>query len=254
MLDIHLVPLLADNYAYLIRDTESGKTAVVDPSVADGVVAELENRKWGLDYILNTHHHYDHVGGNLELKQRYDCKIVGFAGDRKRIPGLDIAVEIGQELEIGNSKAKILGAAGHTHGHILYWFPSSQALFSGDTLFSLGCGRLFEGTPEEMWKSLSALHALPGSTQVYCGHEYTADNAAFALTIDPNNHALLERCKEIDRLVRAGLPTIPSTLSSEWECNPFLRASDPAIRAQLNLASARDVTVFAEIRKRKDLF
>ncbi|MEZ4751408.1 MAG: hydroxyacylglutathione hydrolase [Bdellovibrionota bacterium] len=254
MLDIHLIPLLKDNYAYLLRDTESGKTAVVDPSLAGGVETALQSKSLKLDFILNTHHHYDHVGGNLDLKETYGCKIVGFAGDAERIPGLDIAVHPGDDFQLGNSTARILGASGHTRGHILYWFADAEALFSGDTLFSLGCGRLFEGTPEEMWNTLNGLRSLPDTTRVYCGHEYTADNATFALTVDPENPALHERSREAESLRRTGLPTIPSTLRSEWECNPFLRVSDPSIRKRLRMLSDPDAKVFGELRKRKDVF
>lgn len=254
MLDIRTIPLMEDNYAYLVRDTETSKVAVVDPSVAAGVASHLKQLDWSLDYILNTHHHYDHVGGNLELKESFGAKVVGFEGDSDRIPGLDIGLKQNDSFPLGRSKATILKAPGHTNGHILFWFSEAQALFSGDTLFSLGCGRLFEGTAGQMWESLKRLTELPGSTRLYCGHEYTEANAAFALTVDPSNVQLLEKSRRIKQQRQKNEPTVPSTLDEEFACNPFLRSGDMEIKKNLQMEQASDAAVFAEIRRRKDAF
>ncbi len=229
-LDIVAIPVLRDNYVYLARDPAADVTAAVDPSVAPPVLAELERRGWRLDLILNTHHHHDHVGGNLELKAATGCRIIGNAADRARIPGLDEAVADGGEVRIGGARGRAIAVSGHTIGHMVYWFEDEGVLFSGDTLFSLGCGRLFEGSAAQMWASLCRLRALPADTRVYCGHEYTANNARFCLTLDPDNKALQARAAEVERLRAAGRPTLPARLGDEVACNPFLRADDPLIQ------------------------
>lgn len=253
-LEIDLVPLLTDNYAYLLRCPETGATAAVDPSEAAPVLAAAEARGWRITHILNTHHHPDHTGGNLEIKEATGCTVVGPKPDEARIPGIDVALDEGDRFRLGNAEAQILFIPGHTRGHIAFWFPESRALFCGDTLFALGCGRLFEGTPAQMWSSLDKLRRLPGGTRVYCGHEYTQANARFARTVDPDNAALADRAKRIDALRAEGRPTIPSTLAEECATNPFLRADDPALAAALGLAGEDPVTVFAEVRRRKDNF
>lgn len=253
-LQIRQIPVLNDNYVYLIHDPQSGATGVVDPAVVDPVVARLDAEGWRLSHILNTHHHGDHVGGNLELKRKTGCTIVGPRADAARIPGIDVEVGEGDSYRFGGFEAKVFDVPGHTRGHIAYWFPAAAALFCGDTLFALGCGRLFEGTPAQMWASLSKLAALPDDTQVYCAHEYTAANARFALTVEPGNAALKARAEAIARRRGQGLPTVPSTLAEERATNPFLRPDSPDLRRTLHLEGADAVAVFAETRARKDRF
>jgi hydroxyacylglutathione hydrolase len=254
VLEIHSLPVLNDNYVYLLREPNSGAVAAVDPSVAVPVAAALDRLGWTLTHILNTHHHWDHTGGNLELKGQTGCVIVGPRADEARIPGIDVAVGENERYRFGNEEAEIFDIPGHTRGHIAFYFPESKALFCGDTLFSLGCGRLFEGTPQQMWNSLLKLRRLPGDTQVYCGHEYTQANARFALTIDPANKALKNLAAQAAGLRHQDLPTIPSLLSDECTANPFLRADDPGLARALNMEAADPASVFAEIRRRKDVF
>ncbi len=253
-LQIRQIPVLNDNYVYLIHDPQTGATGVVDPAVVDPVVAQLDTEGWRLSHILNTHHHGDHVGGNLELKRKTGCTIVGPRADAARIPGIDVAVGEGDSYRFGGFEAKVFDVPGHTRGHIAYWFPDAAALFCGDTLFALGCGRLFEGTPAQMWASLSKLAALPDDTRVYCAHEYTAANARFALTVEPGNAALKARAEAIAKRRAQGLPTVPSTLAEERATNPFLRPDSPDLRRTLHLEGADAVAVFAETRARKDRF
>lgn len=251
-LEIDLLPVLSDNYVYLLHEPESGTTGVVDPAVAEPVLEALRKRGRGLDLILITHHHGDHIGGLAELKQATGAKAVGPRADQARIPGLDRLVAEGDSVAFGGLAARVLETPGHTSGHIAYAFDGADAVFCGDTLFALGCGRLFEGDGPTMWRSLQKLMALPPATRVYCGHEYTASNARFALTIDPDNHELRARAAEIERLRAEGKPTIPSTIGQELATNPFLRAADPAIKARLGLPDVPDAEAFAEIRRRKD--
>ena len=253
-LEIHPVPALADNYVYLLREGESGLVAAVDPSEARPVFEALDRLGWRLTHILNTHHHWDHTGGNLELKDKTGAVIVGPKADEARIPGIDIALGEGDEFEFGAERAQVFDIPGHTRGHIAFYFPRAKALFSGDTLFSLGCGRLFEGTPEQMWTSLSKLKRLPGETRIYCGHEYTAKNVSFALTLEPQNPALNKRAAEVYALRGEGRPTVPALMENEIAANPFLRADAPELRRALNMETADPVEVFAEVRRRKDAF
>ena len=252
-LEIVPVPLLSDNYAYLVHDGASGETAVVDASEASGVERALAARGWTLSLILSTHHHHDHTGGNAGLKARFGCPVIGPAYDAHRL-AFDRGLSEGDELSFGGETAHVLHVPGHTLGHVALHFARSGVVFTGDTLFSLGCGRLFEGTPEQMWHSLSRLAALPGATRVYCGHEYTLANARFALTVEPENAALRSRAQAAEALRAAGKPTIPSTMADEVACNPFLRAASPALRRHLGLVDASDVEVFADVRRRKDVF
>jgi hydroxyacylglutathione hydrolase len=253
-LDVRLVPLLKDNYAYLLRESDSGKTAIVDPSESDPVLALLSELGWQLDYILNTHHHHDHSGGNLGIKERTGATIVGPQADRARIPGIDVALADGEHFQLGTADAEVMDIPGHTRGHIAFWFERDRAVFCGDTLFALGCGRMFEGTPPQMWSSLKRLRELPPETRVYCGHEYTQANARFAVTLEPGNRELLARAAEIDAKRAAGQPTIPSTIGAERATNPFFRADRPELAAGLGLSDADPVRVFAETRSRKDNF
>ena len=253
-IEIAQVPCLRDNYAYLLRCQATGATAALDPSEAAPVLAAAERRGWRLTQVLNTHHHWDHVGGNEEIKRATGAIVVGPRPDEGRIPALDATVDEGEPFALGEAKARILFIPGHTRGHMAFWFAESAALFCGDTLFTLGCGRLFEGTPEQMWASLSKLRALPDETLVYCGHEYTAANARFALTVDPGNEALKLRAARVQAARDAGQPTVPAPMGEERATNPFLRADDPAIAAAVGLAGEAPVRVFAEIRRRKDSF
>jgi hydroxyacylglutathione hydrolase len=253
-LQVEQIPVLSDNYVYLIHEPRAGVTAVVDPALAAPVLERLRARGWQLAWILSTHHHVDHTGGNLELKQATGCRIAGPKADAARIPVIDLGLAEGDTFRLGEAEAKVFETPGHTSGHISYWFEGARALFCADTLFSLGCGRLFEGTPALMWRSLSKFARLPDDALVYCGHEYTQANARFALSIDPDNPALKARAVEVERLRAAGKPTVPSTLGAERAENPFLRPGDPAIRKRLGMEGASDDEVFGEIRKRKDHF
>jgi hydroxyacylglutathione hydrolase len=250
---IRQIPVLRDNYVYLLHDEASGATGVVDPSVAEPVLAQLAETGWRLTHILNTHHHADHTGGNLEIKRATGAIVVGPRADRDRIPGIDVAVADGERYALGSETAEVFDVPGHTRGHIAYWFKDARALFCGDTLFLMGCGRLFEGTPEQMWHSLGKLRRLPGETRVYCGHEYTQANARFALTIDPENAALVARARRVDALRAEGESTVPGTMADELATNPFLRADQPALQEAAG-APGDPVATFAAIRRRKDVF
>jgi hydroxyacylglutathione hydrolase len=243
---------LNDNFGVLLHDPASGETASIDAPEAGPIENALQEAGWRLTHILNTHHHPDHTGANLELKEKTGCKIAGPA--ESRIPGIDIELREGDEFALGAHKAKIIATPGHTLDHIAYWFGDDKLVFVGDTLFSLGCGRVFEGTPPQMWNSLQKLMALPPETRVYCGHEYTEANAQFALTIEPGNALLVERAEEVVLECRRKQPTLPTTIGDELDTNPFLRADQPDLQEQIGMAGADPASVFAEIRKRKDNF
>ncbi len=253
-LDVYMFPALSDNYCYLIHDANAGVTGVIDTPDIPAIEKALEKTGWSLTHILNTHHHADHAGGNLELKEKTGCTIVGSAKDAARIPGIDIKVTEGDAYEFGGHKAQILDVSGHTIGHIAYWFSDDGVAFVGDALFTLGCGRMFEGTPDQMWGSLQKLMALPDDTTVYCAHEYTAANAKFALSVEPHNEALIERAKEIDKLRSQNIPTVPTTIGEEKATNPFLRPASADLQATIGLTGAPLVDVFAETRRLKDHF
>ncbi len=230
------------------------ETATVDPALGAPVLNELAEKKWQLTHIFNTHHHWDHVGGNLELKLKTECQIIGSKSDKNRIPGIDLTVQENDKIMLGNHPVVIIETPGHTLGHIVYYFPEDALLFCGDTLFVMGCGRLFEGTPEQMWQSLEKLKKLPGQTKIYCTHEYTQANARFALTIEPENEALLAKAQQVDQLRTQGKPTVPSTIAEELATNPFFRVNIPDLQSSINLQGVPSTEIFAEIRKRKDSF
>lgn len=255
MLDIHFLSALSDNYMYLLHDPVNQQTAVVDPAEAQPVLDTLRQYGWTLHYVFNTHHHADHVGGNIELKRHTGCKIVGAARDKARIPGIDIAVGHGDVLHLGAERLQVLETPGHTLGHIVYYAKDSQALFCGDTLFSLGCGRLFEGSAVQLWQSLQQLKVLPADTRLYCAHEYTAANGRFASSVEADNPDLQHRLDQVTALRQANRPTLPSTIALELATNPFLREHSASIRHQLGLsATASPSDVFTRLRLLKDSF
>jgi hydroxyacylglutathione hydrolase len=253
-LEIEPVLCLRDNYAWLAYDRGEGVCAVVDPSEAEPVRRALASRGLRLTHILNTHHHMDHVGGNLALKAEFGAAIAGPGKDAARIPGIDVGVIEGDSYSLGSHAAKVLEIPAHTRGHIAFWFEADSAVFTGDTLFAMGCGRLFEGDPPTMWASLSKLMLLPDGTRVFCGHEYTEANGRFALTVEPGNADLNARMEEVRAVRSQGRPTLPSTIGLEKKTNPFVRARSAEIRRTLGLEAAGEVEVFAETRRRKDAF
>jgi hydroxyacylglutathione hydrolase len=254
MLTILTLPVLNDNYIYLVHDPVSGETAVVDPTVAQPVMEILDQKSWSLTYILNTHHHSDHVGGNLELKQKTGCTIIAPLSDQYRIPGIDRGVVDGDEITLGKHSARVISTPGHTSGHVVYHFADDNTLFCGDTLFVMGCGRLFEGTAEQMCHSLQKLKALPTSTRIYCAHEYTQANGRFALTVEPDNRQLQQRMDVINQLRANRLPTVPSTIEQELATNPFFREDSLALQETIKMVNKKPVEVFAEVRRLKDNF
>jgi hydroxyacylglutathione hydrolase len=251
-LELVTVPCLTDNYAFLLHDGATGATALVDAPEAGPIAAELARRGWRLSDILITHHHDDHVAGVAAL--RTGARVIGAAADAHRLPPLDLAVAPGERISVCGEEVDVIDAAGHTVGHVAYHFPRTGAVMTGDSLMALGCGRLFEGTADQMWATLTRLAALPPGTRVCSGHEYAASNGRFAATVDEANPALAERRESIAALRAANLPTLPVPLSVELRTNPFLRAGDPALKAALGMAGATDAAVFAELRARKDRF
>ena len=250
---VEIIPCLSDNYSYLIHEEESNTVAIVDPSdfkTCDKIIKKYNK----LDFILNTHHHADHVNGNLELKKKYNSKILGFGQDKKRIPGIDILLEENQKQKIGNLEFEVIFIPGHTKGHIAFFFNKEKIAFTGDTLFSLGCGRVFEGTHEEMFYSLNKIKNLPHDTKIYCGHEYTKSNLNFCLAYDPKNTYLKEKEVDIQKKLNSNQPTIPSILGQEIKTNIFLRCNDPEIKHTLGLKDSSEVEVFSKLRDLKDSF
>jgi len=237
---IQIIPCLQDNYSYLIIDEENNIACVVDPSEADPIIEYLENTQIKLKFILNTHHHYDHVGGNQKLKEKYGASVIGYKGDKERIPGIDILVNDQETWMHKNFEAKIIHTPGHTLGHICFYFYKNESVFTGDTLFSLGCGRIFEGTYAQMFNSLMKLKKLPTNTKVFCGHEYTLQNSKFCIVHNDDNKNLKTKINDIKIKLKAGLSTIPSTIKDELECNIFLRSNN--------------VETFSKLRDLKDNF
>jgi hydroxyacylglutathione hydrolase len=250
MTEIEIVPCLSDNYAYLVKSGDG--CAVVDPSEAAPVRAALARKGWALTHILNTHHHLDHCGGNLDLKRETGATIVGPGKDADRIPGIDVGVDEASGWEFDGRKVKVLEVPAHTRGAITFVIDDNG--FTGDTLFLMGCGRLFEGDPQMMWTSLSKLMTLPDETKIFCGHEYTESNGRFALTLEPGNQALRKRMEDVRAARAQKAPTVPATLGLEKQTNPFLRPDSAEIRKSLGLEGASTVAAFGEIRARKDKF
>jgi hydroxyacylglutathione hydrolase len=245
---------LKDNYGVLVRDPATGATAAIDAPEAGPIEAALKSTGWKLTDILVTHHHADHTGGIAELKSKYKCRVVAPSAEAGKILAVDETVREGDEVSVGRLSAKVIETPGHTAGHITYWFGGDKLAFAGDTLFSIGCGRVIEGTPEMMWASLKKLRDLPGDTRVYCGHEYTLANIKFARTIEPDNKVLAARAAEAEKQIAGGRWTIPTTIDEEKAANVFLRADVPAVAAAVGLAGKPAAEVFAEIRARKNKF
>lgn len=248
------LPVRSDNYVYLLHDTASGATALVDVGEVAPILEALRGRNWHLSEIWLTHHHEDHIEGTAELAAETGARVTGAAADAHRLPKLDRQVRGGESFDFAGHRVEVLDVPGHTVGHVAYHVPDLKAAFTADSLMTLGCGRLFEGTPAQMWASLQKLAALPDETLICSGHEYTLGNARFALSVDPANPALQARVAEVERLRAEGKPTVPRSLGEERATNPFLRAADPAIRALLKMPAASDEAVFAELRARKDRF
>jgi len=251
---IEIIPCLNDNYSYLIHDEISNTVAIVDPSEfipCDTIISKNYKK---LDLILNTHHHYDHVGGNEELKKKYNSKVLGFENDKNRIPQIDTVLKDNQEFKIGTLNFTTIFIPGHTRGHVAFYFKKERVVFSGDTLFSLGCGRVFEGTYKQMFQSLNKLKNLPGETKVYCGHEYTFKNLEFCLKFNPNNDFLKKKKNDIKLSLKNKKPTIPSTIADEIKGNIFFRVNDPDIKKAINLENSPDIEIFTKLRDLKDNF
>lgn len=253
-MDILQIPILSDNYSYILYDSITKKTACVDPAEPEPILNELEKKNFSLDYIFNTHHHLDHTGGNLKIKKQTGCKIFGPELEKSKIPCIDFGLREGNTYTLGSLKYKVIETPGHTSGHICLYFFEDNVLFSGDTLFSMGCGRIFEGTYLQMWESLKKLRNLPNKTDVYCGHEYTKSNIKFATHIDPKNLMLKKKQEKVLSLRTNNQPTVPFKLYDEKIMNPFLRADDEKFKQILNVSNKNSVQVFAELRKQKDDF
>lgn len=253
-LELVTIPCLQDNYTYLLHDAASGHTAVVDVPEVAPILKELLRREWLLSDIFITHHHDDHIQGVNDLRATTGARVWGADADRHRLPRLDWSLWNGDEVQVGRARGTVMTVPGHTRGHIAFHFPGSNLAFTGDSLMAGGCGRLFEGSPAEMWDSLQKLAALPGETLICSGHEYTTSNLRFAATIEPGNPALSARIQRVAEARAAGLPTVPSVLSEELATNPMLRAALPEVKAALGMPGASDIEAFAEVRARKDRF
>ena len=254
MLEIKIIKCLEDNYSYLLKDKKTNLVAVVDPSEFKTVDEEISKNYKKLDFILNTHHHFDHVGGNLQLKTKYNAKVICSAYDQNKVPGADIKKRDNDYFIFGETKFKVIHVPGHTLDHIVFFSETDEVLFSGDTLFSLGCGRVFEGSYEQMFNSLEKIKELPKSTKIYCGHEYTKNNAKFCTKIDKDNLKLKKRVKDVTNKTNLEEPTIPITLEEEIETNTFLRYDINKIKKTLELDNASKVEVFKKLRILKDQF
>jgi hydroxyacylglutathione hydrolase len=248
------IPCLNDNYAYIVQDNITKTVGVVDPSEAKPIINYLKKEKLELNYILNTHHHFDHIGGNIELQKLYKSKVIGFKDDKHRIPGINITLNDGEKFKFGKSQIKVIHIPGHTSGHICFFFEKEKIAFTGDTLFSLGCGRIFEGDHEQMLSSLNKIKKLPIETKIYCGHEYTLKNAKFCMKYDEKNLDLINQFKKIKELRSKNLPTVPSILEQELKSNIFLRCNQNDLKIKLNMENIEDYKVFKKVRDLKDAF
>ena len=248
------IPCLNDNYAYIVNDNITKTVGVVDPSEAKPIINYLKKEKLKLNYILNTHHHFDHIDGNIELQKLYNSKVIGFDGDKHRIPGINITLNDGEKFKFGKSIIKIIHIPGHTSGHICFFFEKEKIAFTGDTLFSLGCGRIFEGDHEQMLSSLNKIKKLPTKTKIYCGHEYTLKNAEFCMKYDEKNLDLTNQFKKVKELRSKNLPTVPSVLEQELKSNIFLRCDQNDLKIKLNMQNHEDYKVFRKVRDLKDSF
>lgn len=253
-LDLVTVPCLTDNYAYLLHDAATGQTALVDAPEARPILEALHTRGWSLNHILLTHHHDDHIRGVPELRAATGAMIFGAAADAHRLPPLDLALEEGTAFTIGDAELEVIEVPGHTVSHIAFHIPAAKLAFTADSLMAAGCGRLFEGSAAQMWSSLSKLAALPPDTLICSGHEYTTSNIRFALSLEPDNPALISRSSQVTDARRTGQATVPSLLADELKTNPFLRAHLPHMKAIIGMTDATDAESFAEIRRRKDRF
>jgi len=253
MLNINIVPCLQDNYSFIIHDTDTNTVSVVDPSEFIPVNNFIEKKFKKIDYILNTHHHFDHIGGNLDLKKKYNAKIIGSKKDEKRIPGIDLKLSDNENFKLGNIDFKIFFIPGHTSGHVCFYSKNEKIVFTGDTLFSLGCGRVFEGTHLEMLNSLNLIKKLPVDTKIYCGHEYTQKNLDFCVKYEMNNK-LMEKKKWIASKLRQKQPTIPTTIKEELNTNIFLRCDNSEVKKSLDMENSTELEVFKKLRDLKDVF
>ena len=253
-MNIEIIPCLNDNYSYLIHEKKTNTVAIVDPSEFEPCDEVIKNKYKKLDYILNTHHHYDHVGGNEKLKKKYGSTVLGFEGDKDRIPFVDKFLHDNQNFNIGNMSFLVIFIPGHTTGHVAFYSKNEKIIFTGDTLFSLGCGRVFEGTNEQMFNSLNKLKKLPPDTKIYCGHEYTKKNLEFCIRYEPNNKYLKKKKDWVDAKIKSNLPSVPVSIEEELRTNIFLRCNEQAVKNALNLSNSSEQEIFVKLRDLKDNF
>jgi hydroxyacylglutathione hydrolase len=254
MLKIDIIPCLQDNYSYIIQDSNTNTVGVIDPSEFKPIDDFIKKKNNKIDFILNTHHHFDHTGGNLELKKKYDCKIIGSIKDEKRIPGINVKLQNNDIFKFGDTEFKIILVPGHTSGHICFYSDKEKIIFTGDTLFSLGCGRVFEGTYSQMLESLNKIKKLPKQTNIYCGHEYTKKNLDFCIEMDSNNHFLKNKEKWFISRKGKKEPTLPVSIEEELNTNIFLRCDAPSVKKSLGMENSSEVEIFKKLRDLKDSF